>query len=805
MGRQAELVRITDTLVGVAGDRAPVVVVSGSAGVGKTALAVHAAHRVAEQFVDGQLFADLRGHSAAVPPSVAEVLGQLLRTLGMPPESVPLRLEDQTLAFRSLLAGRRVLLVLDDAVGVEQVRALLPGSAGCAVLVTSRYELAGLSVSPGAQAVGLAMLAPADARALLAAVVGADRVDAQEQAAAELVQLCGGLALAVRVAGAHLAMRPLLELGEYVEQLRAEDPVAALQVEGDERANLSAAFDWSYRLLAPHQQRLLRLLSLVPGPDLAPPTAAALIDVAEPVASAGLEELATASLIERGPRSRYRLHDLIRAYASRRCGTEESERGRQDARRRLFDHYVRTTDAHLQPLITLNRLSRPAPPPLTVTPEVALTRLDGEREAMVAAVRDAADQGPHDAAYHLADALRGYFTLRGHTVDWLTTVEAGLVAAVRTGHDEAVAAMLNNRGGLRYYVGDSPRAAEDFAAALEIYERLGSPAAHGARVNLGIIAQLSGDLETAVKNQEAAMIAYRQLGEENLEQVARSNLVLALIEFGDLGQAKQENAPLAEAGDSPKTYRWLSLTAKLAKYTGNLRRAATLLEEAAGQAAQNGDHRTELATLGVLASCYLELGRPEDAHRIAEATLADHDDPRNVASLEIAMAGALSELGRPADAAPRYRRALRIARESRHRGQECGALIGLAAHDLDAGAIETATSRATEAVAIARDASLRLQLVEALVVLAGCHHRGGGRDRAGNIAEEALTIARRCEYPLGQALALHELGEIRFTAGDTSGAAEAWRHAERIYTEIGSRRAARTAGRLAAVEARRRR
>lgn len=807
VGRHTEIAEIAELLANAARPEAdrrgspPLVVVTGPAGAGKTTLVVHAAHQVADQFADGQLFADLRSHAASPARGLEEVLGQFLAVLGVAPAAVPLRFDDQILTYRSLLAGRRVLVVLDDVAGVAQVRALLPGSPGSAVLVTSRNELAGLTVSPGARPMALRMLPVEEARALLGQALGGRRAEAERAAADELVALCGGLALALRVAAAHLVLRPELRLADYVGQLRARDPVSALRVDGDESANLAAAFDWSYRQLPAPQRRLLRLISLVPGPDLTVPAAAALAGVTGWEAADGLESLAAASLVWRRPDRRYRLHDLIRGYAALRCRTDEPDAQREQARRRLFDQYIAAVDTTLAPLITVSKLPRPAPAPATTDPDTALAVLDRDRACLVAAVLDAAEHGPDDAAYHLADALRGYFGLRGHAADWRTVAEAGLRAAHRAGNEEAVAAMLNSRGSLAYYSGDAQSAGDDLGEALEIYERLGLSAASAVHANLGIVAQMSGDLESAIKHLDAAVTGHRAAGNRDLADMAQKGLVSALIDLGDLTSAQRECASLRGDATGPGGYRLLAPIAKLAQLGGDLREAASAMKDLAARAAAHGDRRTELAALIELAACYVESGHDDDAYRVAQTALerVESVDPRNARAAETKMADALRRSGRTDEARAGYRRAVHRAREAAARGQVCEALIGWAELELALGAIEAATERSVEAEALARAGMLRLQLVQALVLVAGCHRKRGELHGATSAVEEAMATARACGYPLGQGMALGELGEIRLASGDAQSATALWQQAGRLYARIGSRRAAEIDERIATV------
>jgi DNA-binding SARP family transcriptional activator len=311
VGREADLAQIIDAL-----DEAPVVV-TGMAGAGKSALAVHAAHLAARRFPDGQLYADLRGSATDGPSDVREVLERFLHALGAPPDAVPGDEDTQILVYRSMLADRRLMVVLDDAADAGQVRALLPGTPGCAVLVTGRNELSGLLVSPGARRIRLGMLTSTQAHTLLTGLLGARRADADHLATANLIDVCGGLPLALRIAAAYLLQHPDLDVADYVERLRREGP-AALHLHGDELASLPAALDRSHRLLSPGQRRLLEVLGRLPTARFTAPTVAEQAGTTEAAAASGLEALAAASLLERAPDGRYRMHRLIRGYVMSR-------------------------------------------------------------------------------------------------------------------------------------------------------------------------------------------------------------------------------------------------------------------------------------------------------------------------------------------------------------------------------------------------------------------------------------------------------------------------------------------------------
>lgn len=332
-----------------AADTAPpapmVVSITGPAGVGKTALALYWAHRQRDLFPDGQLYVDLRGYGDEQPLPPSEVLGRFLRSLGAP-ERVPADVDQAAAAYRSSVAGRRMLVLLDNARDAAQVRPLLPGAAGCLVLVTGRTHLRGLTARPGAARLDLRVLTGDEASALLAGMLGAPRVAAEPEAVAELARLCGFLPLALRIAGANLGGRPAVGIARYAAELAAGG-LTALAVDGD--LAVRRAFDHSYAALPESPRRLFRLLGVVAGPDISVVAAAALagLDVAE--AGQILDQLADAHLLDERGAQRYAFHDLIRRYAVDRAAAEDSARDRLAAGHRLLEFYRRTMDTGAEP------------------------------------------------------------------------------------------------------------------------------------------------------------------------------------------------------------------------------------------------------------------------------------------------------------------------------------------------------------------------------------------------------------------------------------------------------------------------
>ncbi|MEU1244170.1 BTAD domain-containing putative transcriptional regulator [Micromonospora parva] len=389
---------------------AGVTLITGTAGVGKTALAVHWAHQVSDRFPDGQLYVNLRGYSTDVPISPVQALGCLLRSLGVPTEQIPVDVAEAAALYRSLMAGRRALILLDNARSVAQVRPLLPGRPGCLVLVTSRDRLGGLIARDGAQQLALKVLDAGDACQLLSQVIGVDRGHAERRAVGELAEVCAYLPLALRIAAANINGRPLHRIADHVVRLRRDDHLMALAVEGDEETAVGAAFDASYESIPPAAQRMFRLLGLVPGPDFTAPAAAALAVLDPDEAGRVLERLADAHLISEHAAGRFAFHDLLRRYARARAVAEDGEADRAAAVRRLFDWYLHKVDAAAIRLYP-QRFRLPIPETDRTLPIVdfpdpagALHWLDAERRNLIEAAQHAVTQ--RGSAAPVGDSFR---------------------------------------------------------------------------------------------------------------------------------------------------------------------------------------------------------------------------------------------------------------------------------------------------------------------------------------------------------------------------------------------------------------
>jgi DNA-binding SARP family transcriptional activator len=441
---RAALARLVDDVGGVGS--VAIGVISGAAGVGKTTLALHFAHRVAAAFPDGQLYVNLRGFDPAGEPlAAADAIHGMLSAFG--PGRLPDGLEAQAALYRSTLAGKRVLVLLDNAADADQVRPLLPATPGCLVLVTSRHELAGLVIGEGAQLITLDLFSTEVAGELLARHLGVDRVSKEADATAAIVDRCARLPLALTTVAARAAAHPTFPLGRFATELGEAQAVGgALDAldGGDSATRVRAAFSWSYQRLAAPAARLFRLLAVHPGPDISVPAAASLAGLPAAQVRGLLAELAQLHLISEHVPGRFLFHDLLRAYAHELASTVDSFSAREDASRRAAAHYLhsaitatRMIDAG-RSTIDLAELPPGAEPEPVTDHAGALAWYDAEHAVLARTIRLCANSTLAPYAWQLAWALDAYLDRRGRWRDNHAVQQAGLAAARRVGDDDAL-------------------------------------------------------------------------------------------------------------------------------------------------------------------------------------------------------------------------------------------------------------------------------------------------------------------------------------------------------------------------------
>src|SRR5690242_12144012 len=506
--------------------------ISGTAGVGKTALAVHWAHQVAARFPDGQLYVNLRGYDpsgAPLPP--AEAIRGFLDALGVAAPHVPAGPQAQAGLYRSLLAGQRMLILLDNARDAAQVRPLLPGSAGCLVLVTSRSQLTGLAAADGARLLTVDVLTGAESRTLLTRRLGAGRVTAEPAAAAELTALCARLPLALNIAAARAGVRPDRSLAAVTAALRDERGRLDAFDTGEPASSARTVFFWSYRHLSEPAARMFRLLGLHPGPDITVAAAASLAGIPAGQASRCLDELTATHLAAEQAPGRFSFHDLLRAYAREQADACDSSPARQAALGRLLDHYLHTAQAAAGLLCPGRDLLALPPPGDGVQPEphagsaAALAWFIAERPVVSAAVRLAAAAGLDRPAWQLGWTLGRYLHRSGYWQEWLATLRTALAAA---GHAADLAGQANvhrDLGGALTCLGHGQDADTHLRLALRLYQRLGDRAGQAhALLYLGkMLEELQGRPRAALRYVLRALELFRAAGHRAGQANAISN------------------------------------------------------------------------------------------------------------------------------------------------------------------------------------------------------------------------------------------------------------------------------------------
>ncbi|GAB7051216.1 AfsR/SARP family transcriptional regulator [Catenuloplanes indicus] len=589
-GRIGELARLDAMLdqqrAGPPGIR--IVTVGGPPGIGKTALALHWAHRVAARFPDGQLYVNLRGFDPAGPPMQphAAIRG-FLAALGVPPEKIPDDADAQTGLYRSLLAGRQALIVLDNARDATQIAQLLPGSARCVVVVTSRRQLHGLVATGGAIPMTLDRLSRREAQQLLARRVGAQRVSAEPEAAEMIIRRCAGLPLALSVVAARAAMNPQFPL----ESLAAEVNRTGGLVTGDVSTDVRAVFSWSYRLLTAPAARLFRQLDTIIGPEIATSAVARMTTWGDAETAAALAELTQAYLITERLPGRFAFHDLLRAYAHELAERSEPPEDRRAALGRLLDHYLATAVQAARVLhphrdsvdhIRSPRACAPIP-----DPAAAMEWFRTERPVLLAAVDVAAKHHFDEHAWKLVWAMATFLDRRGHWHDWLAAGGTALTSARRLGDRPAQAHVLRGLAAANVRLGRCRTGHTHLMTALDLFtsggDRLGQAQVHNS---LAWVCDSLGRHRDMLRHAELALTGYRDAG--HLPGQARA---LNIIGWSH-----------AVLGDHERCLRFCG-------------EALTLLEEL-------DDRVGQAATWDSLGYAHLHRGRPRDAVHAYQRGLA---------------------------------------------------------------------------------------------------------------------------------------------------------------------------------------
>jgi tetratricopeptide (TPR) repeat protein len=710
-GRSAELESLTG-LLDRSGELGTVVIsaIGGTAGVGKTALALHWAHQVTGHFPDGQLYVNLRGYDPGQPVQPGDALAGFLRALGVRGTEIPADLDERAARYRSLVAGRRMLVVLDNAGSAEQVRPLLPGSATCVTVVTSRNSLAGLVARDGARRLELDVLAEAEAVGLLRALIG-DRVDAEPDAATMLAARCCRLPLALRVAAELAVARP----GESLTFLAAElaglgRRLDLLDADGDSRSAVRAVFSWSYLRLDPDAARAFRLAGLHPGPDFDRFTVAALAATSPESAGSTLEQLARAHLIQPAAHGRYAMHDLLRAYARELAEAEDGTDGGRAALTRLSGYYLHTASAAMEVLFPEESHRRPrlSPPaggaPPVADPLEARAWLDAELPSLVAAIKHAAYHGDPDHAIRLAGTVFRALETTGRYPEIITIYTCSLHAARRAGDRAGEAEALNNLTVVDLRQSRYQYAADRLLQTLDLYEATGDHLGRARALgNLGIVRFQQGRYPEAVHYQERALEYYRRIGDQTGEARTLNNLGIILLRHGRYQQAADGFRQALTLPHDPyiESYCLANLGAALLRL-GHYHDAMTSLSQALTRSREAGNLAWEAYCLVHLGLADLRQGHRQQAAdqlRRAVALSRKEGDESGEADALNGLGEVSLAMGRPAPARAQHSRALRLATAIGDRYEQARAHNGLGCASQADGAPEAARRHWQEALA----------------------------------------------------------------------------------------------------------
>jgi tetratricopeptide (TPR) repeat protein/transcriptional regulator with XRE-family HTH domain len=756
-GRQQELQELVNATASAAqsGGVVSIHAIGGMAGVGKTAFAVHAAHRLADRFPGGQIFLPLHGHTPGQQPlDPADALASLLVTAGVPAGQIPPGTEARMALWRDRLAERQLLLVLDDAASSEQVLPLLPGSGGSLVLVTSRRHLSALE---DAMAVSLDTLPPGEAAGLLVRLAARAGLSQDDPAVGEITRLCGFLPLAIGMVARQLHHHPAWSLAGWAAELSSARD--RLELMTTESLSVAAAFNLSYEELTEDQQRLFRRLGLHPGADIDAYAAASLVGTDLVAARRGLEALYDQYLIAEPTQGRYRLHDLLREHARSLAGRLDPDGDRDGAISRLLDHYqyaAARADALLarqtRPVSADGAV--PAAVPALAGREQALAWARAERANLLACLDHATDTGQHARVIALTAGIAGLLRRDGPWAEAITRHTAAVQAACSLGDRLGRAGALNDLGDVQRLTDDYPAATHAQQQALGIYRDIGARLGQAnALHDLGVIQRQTGDYPVAAQAQEQALGIYRDLGDRPGQAGTLRDLGVVQLAAGDFPAAiralEQALGIYRDLGDrlgQATALRYLGVVRRL---TGDYPAAAQALEQALGIFRDLGDRLGQAGALRYLGVVRRLTG----------------DYPAAAQALE---------------------QALGIFRDIGDRGGEAGALSDLGVARRLTGDYPAAAQALEQALGIYRDIGDRGGEVEALNETGALHRVRGALAQAEKPHQQALELARTMASSWDEAHALAGLGRYALAVGHATQAEVLLRQALEIFQRIGA-------------------
>jgi tetratricopeptide (TPR) repeat protein/transcriptional regulator with XRE-family HTH domain len=713
-GRNSELATLSRLLTRPGGT-AVITAIGGTAGVGKTTLALHWGHLVAAEFPDGQLHVNLHGFGPSdTPVSPGTAVRLLLEGLDVPTERLPHSEEEQLDLYHRLLVGKRMLIVLDNARDEEQVRPLLPRSRTCRVVVTSRNLLGGLTSLEAAHPLLLDVLTEAEAWDLLEQRLGPERLHAADDATYRLIKASAFLPLALSVIAARAALRPHLPVADIVAELSESQGLAAFTV-GEPAADVRAVLSWSYRLLEDDAARIFRLAGLHPGADFDRYAAAALTGVAIDRAERMLTTLAAGCLIQETGPGRYGMHDLLREYARELAAVHETADSRRQALAGLFDYYrvaasaamdvAFPAEAHRRPRIAVGAAVLPA----TATPDAARAWLDQERANLVAVVVHSDDHGFGGSyAAHLAATLYRYLLSGNHLPQAHTLYSHALRIARRYGDLAAEASALNGLGGIAMWRSQFRAAADHYRGALELYRECGDRAGQARALhNLAIVETQQNDYRSAVDYYREAIAAHQDAGDRLGAAIALSTLASAEIDLGSLDQAAEHLQSalqvFREVNDQFREAEALRLTGEVSLRRGDLTWAADFFGRG----------------LAIYRSVGFPLGIAEGIRSLGEVGLRQGDVRQAISYL---------------------RHALTLYRECSYAQGEIQTLRNLAEALYGAGQPAAARAELVTALRLAAETGNPYQQANSHRDLAESHHRDGQDKQARHHWQQALTL-----------------------------------------------------------------
>jgi tetratricopeptide (TPR) repeat protein len=761
-GREEALAWLDNLRLAEPGGPAVICAIAGTAGVGKTALAVHWAYRVAEHFADGQLYVNLRGYAPAEPMPASAAQEIFLRALGV--TQIPPDDDQRTALYRSTIAERSLLMVLDNARYADQIRPLLPTSGRCFVLVTSRDSLSGLVARDGAQRLLLNRLAPEQAIEMLERLLGPGRVQTERNACHELIGLCGALPLAIRVAAEHVTSDGGTAVAGLVGKLRRHG-LDLLGAADDPLTDVRTVLSWSYRCLPAATARMFRLLGVHPGPDIDVYAAASLAGVDLQTTEGLLHRLRRTHLIEEPTPGRYAMHDLLRAYAVEEATADEPQPARLAALTRVLDHYRYTAKVAMDILYPHERHLRPQPPrprplerPLQTAAEAA-EWLVAEHVNLIAAVAAAAEPLPAHTV-DLASIVARHWEVQGRYHDAATVHRQALQAARARGDRAGEVTALRNIAVIEWRCNQIQPALRHYDAALDIARAIGDRAGEGqAAAGLGTVHWRLGHFDEALTWYRLALTLHRTVGDRATESRTLGNLALLYDQQGRPTEAielNREAIALARAsGDQVGESRWLGNLGLIYGRQGRYQQAREHHETSLAISRQLGDRGGAGRTLANLGLIDVNEGLLDAARRHFEEALALGIEIGDRASQGIVLANLAEVAVRQDDleaAMHGYRQALTLARQASDRSTEICILNGLGAAARTAGDLPAAVQYHRSALAAAEETGYRIEQARAHEGIARAQRVMDQAAEAAQHFQRSLQLYRELDVPEAQAL-----------------------------------------------------